>query len=115
MAIPLNRQGLPDMLRQRVITALIAGVLLLAVLFVLPETAARLVIALLFVSAAWEWSGFLSFSSLTGRYVYTALLAASLAGVWWLVPDSISYQSLLFVAIAWWILALLCWSQTASA
>jgi phosphatidate cytidylyltransferase len=106
MAIPFNRQGLPDMLRQRIITALIAGVLLLVVLFVLPERAARLVIALLFVAAAWEWSGFLSFSAVTGRYVYTALLTVSLMGFWWLVPDSISYQSLLFVAIAWWISAL---------
>ena len=90
MAIPLNRQGLPDMLRQRIITALIAGVLLLRVLFALPEQVTRLVIALLIVSAAWEWSAFLSFSTATGRYIYTALLAVSLAGIWWLVPDSIS-------------------------
>ena len=94
------------MLRQRIITALIAGVLLLVVLFALPEHVTRFVIAALIVAAAWEWSAFLSFSTATGRYVYTTLLAASLAGVWLLVPDPISYQLLLFVAIAWWILAL---------
>lgn len=105
-AIPASRRGLVDMLRQRIITALIAGSLLLLVLFALPEQAARLVIAILFVAAAWEWSGFLSFSTVTGRLVYTALIAIIQTTVWWFIPAYVSYQLVLLVAIAWWFSAL---------
>jgi phosphatidate cytidylyltransferase len=94
------------MLRQRIITAVIAGILLLVVLFVLPEKAARLIIAALFVSAAWEWSGFLSFSRSSGRLAYTAAAAIIQAGVWWFVPDSVPYQTILYIAITWWFSAL---------
>jgi phosphatidate cytidylyltransferase len=106
MATPENRRESPDMLRQRIITALIAGVLLLVVLFVLPGEAARVVIAALFVSAAWEWSGFLSFSTTPGRLAYTAAVAIIQAVAWWVVPESVAYQTILYVAIAWWVSAL---------
>jgi len=94
------------MLKQRVISALIAIALLLVVLYQLPQPAARLVIALLFVAAAWEWSGLLGFSGTPGRLAYVAGMAALQVAVWWLVPGAISYQLVLYLAVGWWLTAL---------
>ena len=44
------------MIRQRIITGVIAAVLLLGLLFAAPTEVTRIVIAALFVVAAWEWS-----------------------------------------------------------
>ena len=67
------------MLRQRIMTAVIAVVLLLAVLYAAPPVLARTVIAALFVAAAWEWSGFLGVST-AQRWVYVGLIAVLEAG-----------------------------------
>ena len=47
------------MLKQRIITAVFAVAALLLVLFVLPSAAAQIVVALVILVGAWEWSGFL--------------------------------------------------------
>lgn len=94
------------MLKQRVISALIAIVLLLLVLYQLPQLAARLVIALLFVAGAWEWSGFLAFSGTSGRLTYVVSIALLQVAAWWLVPGTIAYQTVLYIAVGWWLSAL---------
>ena len=106
MAIPKNSWELPEMLKQRVISAVIAIALLLVVLYQLPQPAARLVIAILFVAAAWEWSGFLAFSGMSGRLTYVAGIAVLQSAAWWLVPRMISYELVLYLAVGWWFTAL---------
>lgn len=92
------------MLKQRVITALIAVAALLLVVFVLPAAAAQAIIALVILAGAWEWSGFLGSDSKSLRMSYLALIAVLMGFVSWQAPQ---INGLLFqVALAWWICAL---------
>ena len=50
------------MLKLRVITSLIALIVVGVVLFVVPAEYVELIIGLLLVAGAWEWSGFLDTS-----------------------------------------------------
>ncbi len=94
------------MLKQRILTAAVALVLLMLVLFVLPQPMARLVIAVLIVAAAWEWSGFLGLPGTRDRLVYVAGMTVLQAAAWWYVPAFIPYQLILYVAIGGWLAAL---------
>ena len=92
------------MLKERVITALIAVAVLLLVLFVLPQTAAQIVIGLLILAGAWEWSGFLGSRSTALRAGYVILIAVLMGLNSWLAPH---INGLLFqVALVWWVCAL---------
>lgn len=92
------------MLKQRVITALIAVAVLLLVLFVLPQAVAQIVVALLILAGAWEWSGFLGVGSTAVRAGYVALIGMLMGLVTWLAPQ---INGLLFqVALVWWACAL---------
>lgn len=93
------------MLKQRVITAVVALTALALVLFVLPPLAAELVIALVVLAGAWEWSSFLGSEKILTRVVYVILVAAVMAivGTYW--PDGALY--VLRIALVWWLVALL--------
>lgn len=95
------------MLKQRIITALIAGSVLLLVLFVLPAAAAKAVIALLMLAAAWEWSGFLGSVGKVVRVAYVLAIAALLGLVTWQLADAASVALVLQVGLAWWFTALI--------
>ena len=74
------------MLKQRVITALIAVGVLLVVLFLVPARVAEGVIALLVLAGGWEWSGFLGRDSKETRIAYVVILAIALGLVTWQAP-----------------------------
>jgi phosphatidate cytidylyltransferase len=91
-------------LKQRIITAVFAVAALLLVLFVLPSAAAQIVVALLILVGAWEWSGFLGARSTSVRVGYVAFIAVLMGFVTWQMPQ---INGLLFgVAMAWWAVAL---------
>lgn len=92
------------MLKERVITALIAVAVLLLVLFVLPQAVAQVVVALLILAGAWEWSGFLGSRSTAVRAGYVILIAVLMGLATWLAPQ-INGQ-LFQVALVWWVCAL---------
>lgn len=94
------------MLKQRVITAVVAALVLLLVLFVVPESVTRVVIALLFLAGAWEWSGFLGAGGTerTGFVVTVAvLILPHLAGL----TSGLDLRLVFTIALVWWIAALL--------
>lgn len=92
------------MLKQRVITALIAVAVLLIVLFFLPARVAEAVIALLVLAGGWEWSAFLVRVTTARRIAYVVILAGLLAIVTWQSP---AINDVLFpAALAWWVGAL---------
>lgn len=93
------------MLKERVITALIAVAVLLLVLFVLPQAVAQVVVALLILAGAWEWSGFLGTGSTAVRAGYVILIAVLMVLVTWLAPQINGV--LLLVALLWWACALI--------
>ena len=94
------------MLKQRVVTALIAVAILLSVLFLAPVTLARAVIGILFLAGAWEWSQFLGTTSRLVRLVFLAVVgAAQIAlGLEWVAPDN--HFAIFMAAGAWWLAAL---------
>lgn len=93
------------MLKQRIITALVALVGLMIVLFVVPPVVAGIVMAAAILLGAWEWSGLLKVSALMLRVVYVVgigvliLIAA--------VPLAASTSEILVVALVFWFCALL--------
>lgn len=95
------------MLGQRILTAIVAGVALLVVLFVLPPLAAEIVIAAFFLAAAWEWSGFLALGGAIGRLSYVAVIAALLVTVGWVLPREAAVEVVLRIGLAWWFAALI--------
>ena len=60
------------MLKQRILTAVVALVALAVVLFVVPAPVARSVIAILFLAGAWEWGGLIRDGGTTARAAFIA-------------------------------------------
>jgi len=91
-------------MKQRIITAVIALLALLLVLFVAPEQLALLVIVAVMLGGAWEWSAFLGVTGNATRFVYVAVVAALLAAVSFLPVDT---ELVLQLALLWWVAALI--------
>ena len=94
------------MLRKRVFTAIIALAVLAIVMFVLPPLVARGVIVLLMLAAAWEWSGFMFQRPPALRAIYVAFVGALIALIFTMLPDEALVETLLTMALAWWLVAL---------
>ncbi len=92
------------MLKQRIITAVIALGALCVVIFVLPRFVAELVIALVVLAGAWEWSAFLESRSIALRIVFVSLIAAAMAAINLAWP--LAVMPVLQIALLWWLLAL---------
>jgi phosphatidate cytidylyltransferase len=93
------------MLKVRILTASVLGLLLLLVLFVLAPRWAVLVFAAVMTLGAWEWSGFGSLHGVIWRLAYAAAIAALLAASWVWVREPAHLLGLLGVACAWWVTA----------
>ena len=91
------------MLRTRIITAVIALVVLGVVLFVSPPRLAEFFIAGVVLAGAWEWSGFLGVSGTVSRSAYTAVIGVLLAATYLLLP--VVTVALLQIAFLWWFAA----------
>lgn len=76
----------------------------MVVLFEVPAVVAQVVIAILIIGGAWEWSRFLGASGRASRIIYVVLLAVlmGLAG-WQLAASSMFIFQL---ALVWWLAAL---------
>jgi phosphatidate cytidylyltransferase len=95
-------------LKQRILTAVVLGVILLTVLFVLPPVATEWLITLLVLVGAWEWAGFIRAPSIAARIGYVAVIAAGVAASAFLVLGNEQWTSyVLFAATAWWFVAFL--------
>lgn len=89
------------MLRTRIITASIMAPITLACVFLLPPLGYSFFVGAVLVVAAWEWANFAGLSA-NNRFVYSAIFAATLAGVLFLPTVPI-----LMMSLAWWLLALI--------
>ena len=92
------------MLKERVITAVIAVAVLLLVLFLLPRVLTQSVIALVILAGAWEWSGFLGSPSRPLRALYVVLIALLMGLITWQAPQI--NGPLFKLALVWWVGAL---------
>ena len=92
-------------MKQRVITAVVALVVLGVVLFALPPLAVGIAIGALVIAGAWEWSGLLGEHGVGMRMVFVALVAGMLASVQFFLGAWA--RELLLISLGWWFLALL--------
>ncbi|MCH7897934.1 MAG: phosphatidate cytidylyltransferase [Proteobacteria bacterium] len=93
------------MLKQRVITAVIALLIFALVVFVAPPIVAELAIAVVILAGAWEWSGFLGGASTPRRIAYVLFIAVFIALIARAWPDNV--HVVLQISLAWWIAALM--------
>jgi len=91
------------MLKQRVITAVIALIALIIVLFVVPAEAAGVVMGAVVLVGAWEWSGLLKISGQM-RVVYVVGIGALALVV--ALPLAASTELILQAALVFWLCAL---------
>jgi phosphatidate cytidylyltransferase len=95
------------MLRTRVLTGCILGVLLLLGLFLLPSLWAVLAFGLVFTIGAWEWAGFGALRGAVARASYTLGVAVVLLLSWRWTDNPAHMIILLAAASAWWVIACL--------
>jgi phosphatidate cytidylyltransferase len=95
-----------DGLRKRIITAVILGGGFLAIALLLPAIATYILLTLLILAGAWEWSGFLRLSSVGMRALYVALVAGLLPVIWLVAESPEGREIVLAVAVVWWVIAL---------
>jgi len=88
-------------LRQRVITGVVVAPIALACVFLLPHVGFSLFVAVVLTVAAWEWANLAGLSGIS-RFIYAGVIAAVMAGAFFVPP-----LVLLLVSMVWWALALL--------
>ncbi len=103
---PESSSELHEMLKQRVVTAIVALSVLAVVMFVVPVIIARIAIALLMLGAAWEWSGFIFSNENKGRYVYLLFIAIPVAVIFVELPNAGLVDIILIISLGWWFTAL---------
>jgi phosphatidate cytidylyltransferase len=90
-------------MKQRIITAVIALLALMLVLFYVPNEVALVVIVAVILGGAWEWSAFLGYQGNAMRAAYVLIVGALIAAVSYLDVDAV----LIFeVSLVWWVAAL---------
>lgn len=99
------------MLKQRIITAVILVPAVLAAIFVLPVPHFALLMAMVLLVAAWEWSNIMGVEGMLKRCAYVALMALIQLALFISMDFALSEPTVpevlvLSVALAWWVLAL---------
>lgn len=94
------------MLKQRIVTALVIGVVLIAILLWASPRFVQILFALLLLAGAWEWSAFLRTTDLTRRALYVLSIAIATAAGWLMSKDVQVERELLLVSALWWLTAL---------
>jgi phosphatidate cytidylyltransferase len=95
------------MLKQRIMTALLLGLPVIAVLLWLPRMLTVVLFAVVVMLAGWEWSAMAQLRQRWVRAVYLLVLAIGMAFSWYYVRAVVSLQWFLLGALAWWLIALL--------
>ena len=93
------------MLKQRILTALVALPAVAVILFVLPEMATRLIFSALMLLAAWEWSGLLNLKTTVGKLSFVGFVLGVAVVLLLFVPEPIRAECLLMTAVLWWVAA----------
>lgn len=92
---------LPQSLRLRITTAVIAGALVVAGVFLLESAAIAIVAGALALAGAWEWSRLAGVRATGGRLGYVAVLGALCLALW--AADAVVSQAVLGLAGLWWL------------
>jgi phosphatidate cytidylyltransferase len=99
-------------LKQRIITAIVMAVVVLAAIFALPSSWFAVFIAVVLAAGLWEFSNFAAIGPVVGRVAYCAVSLAALGLMgWgtavWSMPHEAAIGQVLLLAGVWWCLACL--------
>lgn len=101
-ASPSERPArLPQSLRLRIVTAVIAGALVIAGVFLLEPTAIAVVAGALALAGAWEWSRLAGLHGAVARLTYVAAVGAICLVSW--AAGAVAAQAVLALAALWWL------------
>ncbi len=103
------------MFKQRVLTALLLAPLALAAVFFLPLSGFAVFVAVAFLLAAYEWASFCGWQSLVAKLGYVAITGLGFVGCYLALPEQLHWpiqtnlfaDTLLYVGIGWWLVAVL--------
>jgi len=91
------------LIRQRIITAVVSLLAILAMLFYVPYQVALFAVIAILLAGAWEWSAFLGAAGVVPRYAYVVIIGALIATA--LLVD-FNADLVFAVALLWWLAAL---------
>jgi len=102
-------------LKTRVITAVVLLLGLIAVAVFFPPLPFALIIALIVMMAAWEWTGFIGLTDVPARLPYMVTILLALAGCWLLLGiglgggaiNRVAAAAVLGLGLLFWLLAFL--------
>lgn len=95
------------MLKDRFLTALALAAVLGTVVLVLPPIATIVLLSLVILGGAWEWSAFFDVPTAIKRFGFVVLIALLLPVSWFLTEDPLVLRGLLLGVMTWWVIALL--------
>jgi phosphatidate cytidylyltransferase len=93
-------------MRERILTALVLGALVVIVLLALPARAAVIAIFVVVLAGAWEWAALGGAQRPVQRIGYVAGVALALWLAWPASSDPSILRTMMIVAALWWLLAL---------
>lgn len=95
------------MLKQRIITALVLIPLVVWAIFGLPNIYLAVILGVLVMLGAWEWTRLIPLTGTGSRLIYLALIGSVMTatGIYFLRTGTLSW--VLIAAAAWWLLALI--------
>jgi phosphatidate cytidylyltransferase len=93
-------------LRKRISTALVLGAGFLAIVLLLPPMATLVVLTVLVLAGAWEWSAFLRAPGYALRALYVVFIAAMMPLIWHVTETAEGREIVLAAAVVWWVIAL---------
>ena len=95
-----------DALRKRIITATVLAAAFLGIVLFLPDVATLILLTVLVLAGAWEWSAFLRLPGLVTRSLYVAFLAVMMPVIWRVTETAQGRTIVLAAAVLWWLTAL---------
>lgn len=93
-------------LRKRISTALVLAAILISIVLFLPPLATLVLLTVLVLAGAWEWSAFLRAPGPFSRALYVGLLALLMPLIWHVTATPRGREIVLAIAICWWLAAL---------
>ncbi|HET7371223.1 MAG TPA: phosphatidate cytidylyltransferase [Gammaproteobacteria bacterium] len=92
------------MLKQRLLTALVAIPIVVALALFAPRGVVAAVLGIIVLAGAWEWTAFAGYSATSAKWAYLLLVGALLVGCGFtlLVPNLAG--AVIVVGAAWWLL-----------
>jgi phosphatidate cytidylyltransferase len=93
-------------LRKRIITAVVLAAILVAIVRFLPPLATYVLLTVMVLAGAWEWSAFLRVGGPVRRTLYVAFLAMMMPVFWVVTETPEGRETVLAAAMVWWLIAL---------